>query len=481
MQLNDVLPALPEIFLCCAAMALLILGVFKGDNSGRLIGQLSVLTTLLTTMLVAWGGSDTRTLGLNDLFVVDAFGDFMKVLILIGTALTLIMSLDYLEKESMLRPEYPVLVLFASLGMNMMVSANDLMALYVGLELQSLSLYVIAAFRRDTVRSSEAGLKYFVLGALSSGLYLYGASLVYGFTGTTDFNDLAMVLSANSAPSVGVVVGLTFIVAALCFKVSAVPFHMWTPDVYEGAPTNVTAFFAVAPKIAAIALFTRVLIGPFIGLKDDWQQILVFVSMASMLLGSFAAVAQTNIKRLMAYSSIGHVGFALVGLAAGTPEGVKGLMTYMAVYLFMNVGTFALILCMRVNDRAVEDINDLAGIWKTNPRMALALFVFMFSMAGIPPLAGFLAKFYVFIAAIDARLYTLAVVGVLASVVSAFYYLRIVKLAFFDEPQDAFDWPSDRGVTLVMTGSALVTVLLIAMPAFVGVVADSAARGLFAG
>lgn len=481
MQLNDVLPALPEIFLCCAAMALLILGVFKGENSGRLIGQLSVLTTLLTTLLVAWGGSDTRTLGLNDLFVVDAFGDFMKVLILIGTALTLIMSLDYLEKESMLQPEYPVLVLFASLGMIMMVSANDLMALYVGLELQSLSLYVIAAFRRDTVRSSEAGLKYFVLGALSSGLYLYGASLVYGFTGTTDFNDLAMVLSANSSPSVGVVVGLTFIVAALCFKVSAVPFHMWTPDVYEGAPTNVTAFFAVAPKIAAIALFTRVLIGPFIGLKDDWQQILVFVSMASMLLGSFAAVAQTNIKRLMAYSSIGHVGFALVGLAAGTPEGVKGLMTYMAVYLFMNVGTFALILCMRVNDRAVEDINDLAGIWKTNPRMALALFVFMFSMAGIPPLAGFLAKFYVFIAAIDARLYTLAVVGVLASVVSAFYYLRIVKLAFFDEPQDAFDWPSDRGVTLVMTGSALVTVLLIAMPAFVGVVADSAARGLFAG
>jgi NADH-quinone oxidoreductase subunit N len=480
-QLNDVLPAVPEIFLCCAAMALLILGVFKGDNSGRLIGQLSVLTTLLATVLVACSGSDIRTLGLNDLFVVDAFGDFMKVLILIATALTLIMSLDYLEKESMLRPEYPVLVLFASLGMIMMVSANDLMALYVGLELQSLSLYVIAAFRRDTVRSSEAGLKYFVLGALSSGLYLYGASLVYGFTGTTDFSDLAMLLGADSAPLVGVVVGLTFIVAALCFKVSAVPFHMWTPDVYEGAPTNVTAFFAVAPKIAAIALFTRVLIGPFIGLKDDWQQILVFVSMASMLLGSFAAMAQSNIKRLMAYSSIGHIGFALVGLAAGTPEGVKGLMTYMAVYLFMNVGTFALILCMRINDRAVEDINDLAGIWKTNPRMALALFVFMFSMAGIPPLAGFLAKFYVFIAAIDAGLYTLAVVGVLASVVSAFYYLRIIKLAFFDEPQDAFDRPSDRGVTLVMTGSALVTVLLIAMPAFVGVVADAAARGLFAG
>ncbi|MFQ5972706.1 MAG: NADH-quinone oxidoreductase subunit NuoN, partial [Alphaproteobacteria bacterium] len=401
-----------------------------------------------------------------------------------GATLALAMSLGYNRRERLERFEYPILILFAVLGMMMMVSANDLISLYLGVELQSLSLYVIAAFRRDTVRSSEAGLKYFVLGALSSGILLYGMSMVYGFAGTTNFDALSRVfqgaVDAGALPAVGLVVGLVFIAAGLAFKVSAVPFHMWTPDVYEGAPTPVTAFFAVAPKIAAMALFVRVMIGPFGALFDQWQQIIVFVSLASMILGALAAINQTNIKRLMAYSSIGNMGYALVGLAAGSEAGAQGVLLYLTAYLFMNVGAFACILSMRRQGRMVEGINELAGLSRSNPAMALALAIFMFSMAGIPPLAGFFGKLYVFIAAIEAELYTLAVVGLLTSVVAAFYYIRIVKLMYFDEPADAFDRPVGREMSAVLVGTGAVTLffIIVLAPVLNGV--EQAAAVLFA-
>ena len=365
--------------------------------------------------------------------------------------------------------------------MMMMISANDLISLYLGLELQSLSLYVVAAIRRDSVRSSEAGLKYFVLGALSTGMLLYGASMVYGFAGSTNFDQLAEVFAAGEGPSIGVVIGIVFIAAGLAFKVSAVPFHMWTPDVYEGAPTPVTAFFAVAPKIAAISLFVRVMVGPFGDLVAQWQQIIIATSILSMALGGFAAINQSNIKRLMAYSSIGHIGYALVGLAAGTPEGVRGVLVYMAIYLAMNVGCFACILCMRINGRMVEGITDLSGLSKTHPMMALAMAVFMFSMAGVPPLAGFFGKLYVFLAAIDAQLYTLAVIGVVTSVVSAFYYVRIVKLMYFDEPSEAFDHPIGGDMTTVLLATGLFTAFFFLFPAPIVEAAGTAAAALFGG
>jgi NADH-quinone oxidoreductase subunit N len=376
-------------------------------------------------------------------------------------------------------------MLFATLGMLMMISADDLIALYLGLELQSLSLYVIAAFRRDSLRSTEAGLKYFVLGALSSGMLLYGASMIYGFAGTTAFADLARVLAeetrGGALPSTGIVVGLVFLLAGLAFKVSAVPFHMWTPDVYEGAPTPVTAFFASAPKVAAMALFVRVMTGPFGDLAVQWTQIVVFVSVASMVLGAFAAIVQTNIKRLMAYSSIGHVGYALIGLATGTEEGIRGLTFYMAIYVVMNLGTFACILCMRQKEVMVERIEDLKGLSKTNPMLALAMFIFMFSMAGIPPMAGFLAKFYVFMAAINAGLYTLAVIGVLSSVVGAYYYLRIVKYMYFDEPSDSFDRPIGRELAVILAGSSAIILLFFIVPGPLLSSASAAAAALFPG
>ncbi|MEE8122988.1 MAG: NADH-quinone oxidoreductase subunit NuoN, partial [Alphaproteobacteria bacterium] len=345
-----------------------------------------------------------------------------------------------------------------------------------------LSLYVIAAFRRDSTRSTEAGLKYFVLGALSSGLLLYGISMIYGFAGATSFERLAAVLGgAGGAPSLGVIVGLVFLAAGLAFKVAAVPFHMWTPDVYEGAPTPVTAFFAMAPKIAAVALFVRVMIGPFGGLIAQWQQIIVFISIASMLLGAFAAINQTNIKRLMAYSSIGHMGYVLIGLAAGTQAGIRGVIIYLAIYLFMNAGTFACILCMRQHGRMVEGIGDLAGLARTQPMMALVMALFMFSMAGIPPLAGFFGKLYVFLAAIEAKMYTLAVIGVLSSVVAAFYYVRIVKLMYFDEAAEPFDRPIGREMSLILTVSGLLITFFFVWPSPVMMHVEEAANALFAG
>lgn len=478
MTLESMAPALPEIWLAFSVMALMMVGVFtKPAGAHKLVSILACFVLVVAGLLVLYVGGE-RQVAFGGMFLVDAFAQYMKILVLLGALLTLIIGKRFVLAERMDRFEYPILILFSVTGMLLMISANDLMSLYVGLELQSLALYVIAAFQRDTLRSTEAGLKYFVLGALSSGMLLYGCSMIYGFTGTTSFDGLSAAFDGDTQASLGVVVGIVFLAAGLAFKVSAVPFHMWTPDVYEGAPTPVTAFFAVAPKIAAIALFVRALIGPFGDLVAEWQQIIVLVSIASMLLGSFAAIAQNNIKRLMAYSSIGHIGYALIGLAAGNEEGVSGVLVYMAIYLFMNVGTFACILAMRRNGRGVEQISDLAGLSRHNPLMALALLVFMFSMAGIPPMAGFWSKLYIFIAAVNSGLVPLAIVGALASVVSAFYYLRIIKVMYFDEPAEKFEGTS-LGLRIVLSGTALFTLLFILAPAVVLDPASAAAAALF--
>ena len=471
------LPALPELFLCGAALVLLMVGTYTGRRAAGLVNWLAVGAFAVTLAMVLSSSFEVRVT-FEGMFISDLFAVFMKTLVLVGGVATLVMSMPYMRREGMARFEFPILVVFATLGMLMMVSANDLIALYVGLELQSLSLYVIAAFKRDSVRSTEAGLKYFVLGALSSGLLLYGCSLIYGFTGTTSFEGLATVFHGGERP-IGVLVGSVFLLAGLAFKVSAVPFHMWTPDVYEGAPTPVTAFFAAAPKIAAIALLIRVLMGPMHELIGDWQQIIIAISIMSMALGAFAAIGQKNIKRLMAYSSIAHVGYALVGLATGSADGVRGVIVYMSIYMMMTLGTFACILAMRRKDRMIEQIDDLAGLSKSNPLMALALLIFMFSMAGIPPLAGFFGKLYVFLAAIESGLIGLAVIGVLTSVVGAFYYIRIVKVMYFDEAAEPFDRPVGRELMLVLAATAIFTMFFFAYPAPLVAGAEAAAAALF--
>jgi NADH-quinone oxidoreductase subunit N len=474
----DFLPALPEIVLAIAAMVLLLIGVFRGEGSTRLVSWLAVLVLIGILILAARLGLD-RHVAFYGMFVTDAFGLFMKALVLIGSAVSIVMSIRFNEEHGIGRFEFPVLILLATTGMMVMVSANDLITLYLGLELQSLALYVVASFDRDSVRSSEAGLKYFVLGALSSGMLLYGASMVYGFTGTTSFAAIAKVIG-EGAPSPGLIIGIVFVTVGLAFKVSAVPFHMWVPDVYEGAPTPVTAFFAVAPKMAAIALFMRFLIEPFGAMLAEWRQVIVFLSVASMILGAVAAIAQSNIKRLMAYSSIGHIGYALIGVAVATPAGIRGVLVYMAIYLFMNVGTFAVILCMRSQGKMLEGINDLAGLSRTQPGLALALAIFMFAMAGIPPTAGFFSKLYIFLAAIDAHLNGLAVIGVVTSVVGAFYYLRIVKVMYFDEPAAAFDRPIAVELKAVLLVAAIVTMFFFLLPDPVVGSAEAAAASLFA-
>ncbi|HEX3881613.1 MAG TPA: NADH-quinone oxidoreductase subunit NuoN [Stellaceae bacterium] len=474
----DMTAALPEVVLVCSAMALLLIGVFRGEGSSRLVSWLAVLALIVTLALAARAGL-ARHVSFYGMFITDPFAAFMKALVLLGSAVTIVMGMRFFEEHKIARFEFPVLVLLASTGMMVMVSANDLITLYLGIELQSLALYVVASFDRDSRRSSEAGLKYFVLGALASGMLLYGASLVYGFSGTTSFAGLATALSGSATPPAGMLIGLVFVTVGLAFKVSAVPFHMWTPDVYEGAPTPVTAFFSVAPKMAAIALFMRFLIEPFGPMLAEWRQIVVFLSVASMVLGAVAAIAQTNIKRLMAYSSIGHVGYALIGLAAGTQDGIRGVLVYMAIYLFMNAGTFAVILCMKQRGRMVEGINDLAGLSRSQPGLALALGIFMFAMAGIPPTAGFFSKLYIFLAAIDAHLTGLAIIGVLASVVGAFYYLRIVKVMYFDEPQGAFDRPISPELKGVLLVTAIVVLFFILLPDPLVGGAQIAAKSLF--
>tara|TARA_B100001123_G_scaffold406148_1_gene497131 strand:+ start:136 stop:1587 length:1452 start_codon:yes stop_codon:yes gene_type:complete len=477
----DIYPIVPELFLAVTAMVLLLLGVFRGDRGAQSISWLSVLALLSTGVIMSFL-PDNVQIAFGGQFIVDQFAKFMKWLIVLGSALAILMSLNYNEREKIQRFEFPILILFAALGMLLMVSANDLISLYVGLELQSLALYVIAAFRRDSTKSSEAGLKYFVLGALSSGMLLYGASLIYGFAGTTQFGALAGLFTGpNADPGIGVVVGLVFLMAGLAFKISAVPFHMWTPDVYEGAPTPITAFFAVAPKIAAIALLVRTMVGPFGELYEQWQQVVIFIAVASMLLGALAAIWQTNIKRLLAYSSIGHVGFALVGLAAGSKEGISAIGIYMTIYLAMNIGAFGCVLSMRRQGLLTENIDDLAGLARNHPLMAAAMGIFMFSMAGIPPLAGFFGKLYIFLAAVNEGLYILAIVGVLTSVVGAYYYLRIVKIMYFDEPADAFDRTAGREVIVITTFAGLFTLLFFIFPSPIVNAATKAAASLFSG
>jgi NADH-quinone oxidoreductase subunit N len=475
----DLWPALPEMFLAVAAMALLILGVWRGEGSTRLVSWLAIGVLILVFVIAELGGGDRRV-GFYGAFVTDAFALFMKALVLIGSAVTILMGIRYNEEQGIARFEFPVLVLLATTGMMVMISANDLITLYVGLELQNLALYVVAAFNRDSVRSSEAGLKYFVLGALSSGMLLYGASLIYGFAGTTAFDDLARLLTGGAPIETGILIGLVFVVVGLAFKVSAVPFHMWTPDVYEGAPTPVSAFFAVAPKLAALALFIRFMIAPFGPLIEEWRQVIVFLSIASMVFGAVAAIAQENIKRLMAYSSISHVGYALIGLAAGTSEGIRGVLVYLTIYLFMTVGSWTVILCMRRRGRMLEGISDLAGLSQSQPGLALALAIFMFALSGVPPTAGFFGKLYVFLAAINAHLAWLAVIGVVTSVVSAFYYLRVVKVMYFDEPVASFDRPITAELKGVLFVTAVVTLFFFLFPGPIVGGAEAAAAALFA-
>ncbi|TMJ30888.1 MAG: NADH-quinone oxidoreductase subunit NuoN [Alphaproteobacteria bacterium] len=467
------LPVLPEMVLAVGAMALLMFGVFRGERAASIVNWVAIALLVLVAMMVALLPQGRLT-SFGGSFVLDDFARFMKVLALAGSAFAIMMLVGHVESQRQRRFEYAVLILLSTLGMMVLVSATDLIALYLGLELMSLCLYVLAAIQRDSVRSTEAGLKYFVLGALSSGMLLYGASLIYGFTGTVSFAGIA---KASTQADLGLVFGLVFLFAGFCFKVSAVPFHMWTPDVYEGAPTPITAFFAAAPKVAAIAMFVRPTISAS-GIIGQWQQIVVFVSIASMTLGAFAAIGQRNFKRLMAYSSIGHMGFALIGLAAGTEEGVRGVIIYMAIYLAMTLGTFACILAMRYKDGSVEDLADLSGLARTHPGMALFLALLLFSLAGVPPLAGFFAKFYVFLAAIKAGLYALAVIGVLASVVGAYYYLMIVKTMYFDEPKGSFE-PMARELKLVLGVTGLFNLLFFAYPAPLIEAADAAAKSLF--
>ena len=473
--------ATPEIFLAVSAMVLLILGVFQGDKFTRPLSWLTAIVLVIGAHLAVHVAPATGAdPAFHGQFIVDGFAAFMKVLALLATAAAILISLGYAERNGMMRFEFPILMLIAALGMSMMISANNLISLYVGLELQSLALYVTAAFRRDTVKSTEAGLKYFVLGALSSGMLLYGASMIYGFTGSTDFAVLAKSLSADAQPVVGLIVGLVFLSAGLAFKISAVPFHMWTPDVYEGAPTPVTAFFAAAPKVAALALFTRVLVGPFLPLLHQWQQIVVVISVLSMLLGGIAAINQRNIKRLMAYSSIGNIGYALVGLAAGTPLGVTGVLIFMTIYIVTTIGAFGVILAMRRKGEMVEEIGDLAGLAKSQPLLAYSFVIFLFSMAGIPPFAGFFGKVFVFNAAIDAHLYVLAVIGVLASVISCFYYIRIVKVMCFDPGEGHFDRP-DLTLRVVLLACSIFVVLGVFVPGGLATSATAAAASLFPG
>lgn len=475
---TDLSMAFPLLFLAGMSMMLLLLGVARQADSYRSVNTLSVIS-LLAVAAVVCRFIDDRMVGFGGLFVTDAFAAMMQVMVLIGGAVALLMAPRYAMREGIARFEYPVLVMFSTLGMLVMITANDFITLYLGLELQSLPLYVLAAIQRDRIKSTEAGLKYFILGALSSGMLLYGASLLYGYAGSTNFDTLSVVLSGDGQLAVGVIVGMVLVLAGLAFKVSAVPFHMWAPDVYHGAPTSITAFFAIVPKIAALALLLRVVHGPFEHLVDQWRQVVIALSVASMALGSIAAIAQANIKRMLAYSSIGHVGFILLGLAAASSEGVKAIIIYAVLYMLMTAGAFAVVLMMKRKGEMVENISDLAGLARQQPLLAAAMTVLMFSMAGIPPLAGFFSKLFIFQAVVDAQLYALAVVGVVASVIGAYYYLRVIKIMYFDEPPEvALDRNDDKTLNIVLAVSSLAMIAFIILPSAIMTWAGEAAASL---
>ena len=463
-----------ELLLAVAAMALLVAGVYGGEKWSRAISRASTFFLVLAAGMAYADGTGTSVALFGEGFVADGFATFSKIVIFLGAAVSILLSEDYLAREKLARFEYPVLVVLASVGMAIMVSAHDLIALYLGVEMQSLAFYVLAAFNRDSRRSTEAGLKYFVLGALSSGLLLYGASLIYGFVGATTFSAIGEQVAVGVGP--GLAVGLVFLITGLAFKVSAAPFHMWTPDVYEGSATPVTALFAAAPKLAGMALFARVLADPFAGAVEDWRMVMWLIAAASMLIGAFSALMQTNIKRLMAYSSIGHMGYAAVGLTAGGEEGAASVLIYLTIYVIQTLGVFALILAMRRREGMTEKLVDLSGLSQTRPWMAFALTVLMFSLAGIPPTAGFWAKWYVFGAAVgtgDTSLIQLAVLGVVASVVGAFYYLRIVKIMWFDDPAEQFE-PTESGA-LVWTATASAALMFPILLVFISPLTNAAA------
>jgi len=427
---------LPEIFLSLAIMFMLILGVFK-KKSSKLIQNFSLIILLITAVITFNETLSNNTILIfNESMIIDYFSSFMKIITLIAAFLVLTISSSYLKTLKLLKIEYPILILSSVLGMMIMISSNDLIVFYMGLELQSLALYVLATFNRDNLKSSEAGLKYFVLSALSSGLLLYGCSLIYGFTGSTNFQEIASQLNSNNY---AVTFGIVFILVGLAFKISAVPFHMWAPDVYEGSPTSVTLFFTMVPKVAALTVFIRFLYVPFLNLIEQWQMILIFLSIASMIFGAIAAIGQQNLKRLIAYSSIGHIGYTLAGLATGTNEGIQSSIIYITIYIIMNLGLFSCLLMMKRNEIYYESIEDLSGLSKNHPLMSISLLVILFSLAGIPPLAGFFAKFYIFKSVLEQSMYFLAIVGLLSTVIAAFYYLRIIKIIYFDKEKEKYD------------------------------------------
>jgi len=452
----------PEIFLSISIMTLLMIGVFK-KNSEKIVYNLSVITLLVLLALIINLFSISETFVFNESYKIDTLSTFMKSLTIISAIFVMISSTTYLSSLNILKIEYPILILSSILGMMVMISSNDLIVFYLGLELQSLALYVLASFNRDNILSSESGLKYFVLSALSSGLLLYGCSLVYGFSGSTNFTYIA---NSSSNLEYGVIFGLVFIIVGLAFKISAVPFHMWAPDVYQGSPTSVTLFFAALPKVAALTVFIRFLYTPFVNLIDQWQTILVFISIASMVFGAIAAIGQSNLKRLIAYSSIGHMGYALAGLASGTNQGIQSSVTYISIYLVMTLAFFSCLFMLRKKNQFYEKIEDLSGLSTNHPVLSFSLLIVLFSLAGIPPLAGFFAKFYIFMAVIEQSMYFLAIVGLLSTVVAAFYYLRLIKIIYFDKAKEKFETDHHIGLKITLAISTAILVLYFIYPGF---------------
>jgi NADH-quinone oxidoreductase subunit N len=452
---------LPEIFLAVSILATLMIGVFF-KNSYTLVTTIVYGIVIVLILIILNSFSETFKL-FSDSFVSNSFTNFFKILILIGTLFILIITQDYIKETKINYFEYSLVLLLSVLGMFVMISANDLILFYLGLELQSLSLYILASFDKDNLKSNESGLKYFILSSLASGLLLYGCSLLYGFSGSTNFEAIN---AATNNDDIGTIFAMVFIIVGLAFKVSAVPFHMWTPDVYEGAPSSVTSFFAVVPKIAGIAVFIRFMQIPFGEIVDQWQPILIFISLASMILGAVAAIGQTNIKRLIAYSSIGHMGFALAGISTNTITGYNASIAYISVYIIMNLGIFACVFSMKKDGKYCENLNDLSGISKQHPILSISLLIILFSLAGIPPLAGFFAKFYIFMSVIESTMYTLAIVGLLSTVVSAFYYLRIIKIIYFDDASKSFDQIKNLGISTTLFLSSLIIITFFIYPSF---------------
>ena len=455
--MNNLYFIIPELFISLSVMALLVLGVFK-NNSSKIIFYFSCLI-ILVSLAINLNINITQTIFLfNNSYLVDQLSLFIKSIIMISAFFVMLCSYNYVRINNILKIEYPILILCSLLGMMVMISSNDLIVFYIGLELQSLALYVLASFNRDNILSSESGLKYFVLSALSSGLLLYGCSLIYGFSNSTNFNEI----SQNFNFEYGVIFGMVFVIVGLAFKISAVPFHMWAPDVYQGSPTSVTVLFAILPKIAALTVFIKFLYGPFINLFEEWQAIIIFLSIASMILGAVAAIGQKNLKRLIAYSSISHMGYALAGLTTGTNQGIQSSIIYLIIYLIMNLAFFSCLFMLKRKDKFYENIEDLSGLSKKHPILALSFLIILFSLAGIPPLAGFFAKFYIFMAVIQKEMYFLAIVGLLATVIAAFYYLRVIKIIYFDPEQEKFDTSMSLGLklTLILSTSAILMYFL---------------------